>query len=68
MGDKNYCKQHHEEWYESGKPCNFCELEAENKALRELVERTCGDGCHCAKENNGICAMLELDALEKGDD
>ena len=33
--------------------------------LTKLVERTCGDGCHCMKENNEICALIEL---EKGDE
>jgi hypothetical protein len=43
----------------------LAEANAENHRLRELVERTCGDGCHCVKENNGICA---LDALESNNE
>ena len=41
-------------------------LQAENKALRELAERTCGDGCHCMAENNGKCALAALQ--EQGDE
>jgi len=36
----------------------IAELEAENARLRVLVDRTCGDGCHCMSENNGKCAAL----------
>ena len=39
-------------------------LEAENTRLRILVDRTCGDGCHCMSENNEKCAALEA----KGDE
>ena len=28
--------------------------------LYTLVERTCGDGCHCMAENNGNCALAAL--------
>ena len=36
-------------------------LEAEVAELRKLVERTCGDGCHCMDENNEECALTALD-------
>ena len=35
------------------------ELETENIKLRVLVDRTCGDGCHCMSENNEKCAAVE---------
>ena len=40
-------------------------LEAQVEELRELVERTCGDGCHCMDENNERCALAAL--LGKGE-
>ena len=45
-------------------PCPFCriqQLETKAAALYTLAERTCGDGCHCMKENNEKCALLETD-------
>ena len=41
------------------------DLEATIAELKKLVERTCGDGCHCMKENDGQCALAAL--LEKND-
>ena len=35
------------------------QLETKAAALYTLAERTCGDGCHCMKENNEKCALLE---------
>ena len=40
------------------------ELEAQVAELRKLVERTCGDGCHCMDENNERCALAALDKGE----
>ena len=37
------------------------QLESKAAALYSLAERTCGDGCHCMKENNEKCALLETD-------
>lgn len=37
------------------------QLESKAAALYTLAERTCGDGCHCMKENNEKCALLETD-------
>ena len=39
-------------------------LKAQVAELRELVERTCGDGCHCMDENNKDCALAALDKGE----
>ena len=39
-------------------------LEERVAELRELVERTCGDGCHCMDENNKDCALAALDKGE----
>jgi len=39
-------------------------LEAENARLQKLVDRTCGDGCHCMAENNEKCAALLADKGE----
>ena len=37
------------------------QLDAQVAELRKLVERTCGDGCHCMDENNEECALTALD-------
>ena len=37
------------------------QLESKAAALYTLAERTCGDGCHCMKENNEKCALMETD-------
>jgi len=37
------------------------QLESRAAALYSLAERTCGDGCHCMKENNEKCALMETD-------
>ena len=37
------------------------QLESKAAALYTLAERTCGDGCHCMKENDEKCALLEND-------
>ena len=37
------------------------QLETKAAALYALAERTCGDGCHCMKENNEKCALMETD-------
>ena len=42
-------------------------LEAENTRLRILVDRTCGDGCHCMSENNGKCAALRAHVRYTGE-
>ena len=42
----------------------IAELEAHVAELRKLVERTCGDGCHCMDENNERCALVALDKGE----
>jgi len=36
------------------------QLEVKAAALYTLAERTCGDGCHCMKENNERCALQEI--------
>ena len=38
----------------------LAELEQQLAELYTLVERTCGDGCHCMAENNGNCALTAL--------
>ena len=37
------------------------QLETKAAALYTLAERTCGDGCHCMKENDEKCALMETD-------
>ena len=39
-------------------------LKTQVAELRKLVERTCGDGCHCMDENNKDCALAALDKVE----
>ena len=40
------------------------EVNIKNTKLRELAERTCGDGCHCMAENGGKCALRYLEMKE----
>ena len=30
----NYCKEHHEEWYDAEQPCDVCKLEQQVEALK----------------------------------